>query len=353
MLFDRPQIWLLDPDPESREMLALMGKDLCEFVHDDSIDQYLAIAARVQAVFVDIDTIGTKEDATLAYVREHHPELPVIICSATVGYRFVMPFMVNHRAVFLRKPFQRANLAAVLAGIYSAGNTDTGHDLGLSWLYGAKQKFKLSKWTSDGMGSLLVTGEPGCGKTQIVGLVGSKLGLEYSVLDAAEEHDISLQELKHCRAILLKNIEQASESFLHKIVGLMLICRCKTAKWIAPVILATANDAGFLSQREEHVAIKSFFGDWIVELAPLRERWVEFRKICRHLFNNYCHAMKKEYPVDFSHDSYQLLSRHQWPGNLAELERLVTKCAEKCEGPYVTSDCLRKVGWTPDYGRKG
>jgi len=103
----------------------LIAEALCEngfAVHTEAEGEaalrYLESGARVDVLFTDINLPGHMDGSMLAQkVRARRPELPIVYCSGRYSPSALAPAVP--RSVFVRKPYDPADLCRLLARLTS------------------------------------------------------------------------------------------------------------------------------------------------------------------------------------------------------------------------------------------
>ena len=76
-----------------------------------------------------------------------------------------------------------------------------------------------------------------------------------------------------------------------------------------------------------------------ISLPPLRERREDIRLIAEHFLQKYNEQMGKEI-AGISHEAMDLLQRHDWPGNIRELENVMERAVALEATPSILPDSL-------------
>src|SRR5262249_27782718 len=71
-----------------------------------------------------------------------------------------------------------------------------------------------------------------------------------------------------------------------------------------------------------------------LQLPPLRERRQDIPLLARHFLSQYAIEYDKQV-VNFSADALQQLQRHDWPGNIRELEHLIARAVALAEHEVI------------------
>jgi two-component system response regulator PilR (NtrC family) len=76
-----------------------------------------------------------------------------------------------------------------------------------------------------------------------------------------------------------------------------------------------------------------------IALPPLRDRREDIPLLAEHFLAKYSEQMEKQI-VGISHDAMDLLSRHDWPGNIRELENVLERAVALEATPSILPDSL-------------
>ncbi len=76
-----------------------------------------------------------------------------------------------------------------------------------------------------------------------------------------------------------------------------------------------------------------------IALPPLRDRREDIPLLAEHFLAKYSEQMEKQI-VGISHDAMDLLSRHDWPGNIRELENVLERAVALESTPSILPDSL-------------
>jgi two-component system response regulator PilR (NtrC family) len=76
-----------------------------------------------------------------------------------------------------------------------------------------------------------------------------------------------------------------------------------------------------------------------IALPPLRDRREDIPLLAEHFLAKYSEQMEKQI-VGISHDAMDLLTRHEWPGNIRELENVLERAVALESTPSILPDSL-------------
>ena len=77
-----------------------------------------------------------------------------------------------------------------------------------------------------------------------------------------------------------------------------------------------------------------------IDVPPLRMRWEDIPELVTHFTEKAADRLHQE-PMQFDDGAVNMLCEYHWPGNVRQLENLVTRAAIFCDGPKVRADELR------------
>jgi CheY-like chemotaxis protein len=103
------------------EVLSESGFEVHAVADGESALRYLESVPEVDVLFTDINLAGEMDGSVLAHVvRERRPDLPIVYCSGRYSPSALAPAV--SRSVFLKKPYDPADVATLLARL-----TGTAH----------------------------------------------------------------------------------------------------------------------------------------------------------------------------------------------------------------------------------
>jgi two-component system response regulator PilR (NtrC family) len=76
-----------------------------------------------------------------------------------------------------------------------------------------------------------------------------------------------------------------------------------------------------------------------ISLPPLRERREDIGMVAEHFLTKYAEQMDKQI-TGISHEAMELLTQHDWPGNIRELENVIERAVALEASPTILPDSL-------------
>jgi CheY-like chemotaxis protein len=121
----RTNILMVEDEPLISELISDV---LCENgfnVHTETSGEtalrYFESEPEVDVLFTDINLDGRMDGSMLArQVRERRPEIPIVYCSGRYSVSALSPLMP--RSLFLKKPYNPADLCTLLTRLTSTGH---------------------------------------------------------------------------------------------------------------------------------------------------------------------------------------------------------------------------------------
>lgn len=172
---------------------------------------------------------------------------------------------------------------------------------------------------------------------------GAKKGGKIGKFELANGGTIFLDEIgemhMHLQAKLLRIIEDRSLSRIgsNKMVDIDVRIIAATNRNLEDMILRE-------SFREDlYYRLKVLF----LSLPPLKDRGKDVLKLCDYFIHKFSNdTTKGVYGLD--EDAKDLVLKYDWPGNIRELENIISLSLFYCEGEYLTKDNLMRAGLITD-----
>lgn len=76
-----------------------------------------------------------------------------------------------------------------------------------------------------------------------------------------------------------------------------------------------------------------------IDLPPLRERKEDLPLLCNYILHNVCQSLSRAMPI-LSSEAQQALEQYDFPGNIRELENILTRAVILCEGNIIRLEHL-------------
>jgi transcriptional regulator with PAS, ATPase and Fis domain len=172
---------------------------------------------------------------------------------------------------------------------------------------------------------------------------GAKKGGKIGKFELANGGTIFLDEIgemhMHLQAKLLRIIEDRTLSRIgsNKMVDIDVRIIAATNRNLEDMILRE-------SFREDlYYRLKVLF----LSLPPLKDRGKDVLKLCDYFIHKFSNdTTKGVYGLD--EDAKDLVLKYDWPGNIRELENIISLSLFYCEGEYLTKDNLMRAGLITD-----
>lgn len=320
-------------------------------------------------VICDIKMPGMDGMALLERVKEHDPNIPVLMITGHASIESAVEAVRKGAQEYVTKPFSPAQIRFLVERAFERIrlieqnrylNTELGHAQLRNVVKGTspvmQRMFDLVAKVAGTDSSVLITGESGSGKEVVARLIhfgGARAGAPFVTVNcSAIPNDLLESELfGHRRgaftgALYTKrgSLEQADGGtfFLDEIGDMRLEMQAKILRVLedrrikrvgsedeVPVdvrVIAATN-----KNLSEEIKAGRFREDLFyrldvvrIEIAPLRARKEDIPVLARHFLKVFCGEMKKP-PTDFCDEALSLLRSHDWPGNVRELRNAVER----------------------------
>src|SRR3954462_15529859 len=154
-------------------------------------------------------------------------------------------------------------------------------------------------------------------------------------LEVAERGSVFLDEIGEMSAVMqVKLLRVLQERKFRRVGGL------EEMQADIRVITATNQDLSKLVAegrfREDLFYRINVIG---IHLPPLRDRREDIPLLAEHFLTKYSEQMGKDV-TSISHDALELLVRHDWPGNIRELENVLERAVALEASPTVLAESL-------------
>jgi len=401
----KPRVLLVDDDPALRESLQLVLKndfDVTVMASGDEAMEKVCSTSKIELdlILLDVMMPGIDGLELLKQLKSVHPQLPVIMVSASTTVKTAVEAMKIGAVDFVNKPFQIDELTkkiessildseesyqTVRAAQSSSTNEVLSGDFGR--LVGEhpemKEVYRKVGLVANRRTTVLITGESGTGKELIAkelhemsdrkdlpfiaincaaipeSLVESELfGHEKGSFTHAVEKRLGHFELANGGTIFLDEVGELTPNIQVKLLRVLQereFFRVGRSKPISVDIRIIAATNRSLEQAVQDGSFRQdlFFRINVVniELPPLRKRKEDIERLVNFFFKKLCshygNIESKATP-----EFIKCLQEYSWPGNVRELENVIESILALTGGGTLTEQeipaRLRSGGLRPD-----
>lgn len=304
------------------------------------------IPVDVDAFLLDGDRMSPGLAGPVRRILENHPDFPVVVIGCHSASSILAAMLSRVPALYLSGELLRKDLVRVVAEMAIVRAENEKSPL-VDDFYGLDRPFGMDAWNRIGMGPLVFCGSPGGLQERAMQDVAGKLGGTWRLLDASRPFSLDGPNENH--RVMLENFEGIGRTDLDRLLVQMATMSTRSR----PVPFLAASTGMEIACVEDPEFLSRLFGAGVLRLVPLKDRWVDFRRIGKMMFRRECARKGTTLPVEFDGEAMQLLGTHSWPGNLEELDQLVRKSCSMCRDAVVGVRHLSAMGWRPDGKRNG
>ncbi|HDZ55810.1 MAG TPA: sigma-54-dependent Fis family transcriptional regulator [Pseudomonas xinjiangensis] len=379
MSIQSPRVLLVEDDRSLREALAdtlmLGGYD---FLLAEDAETALVLLQRevVSMVVSDVNMPGMDGQALLRSLREHHPQLPVLLMTAYGTVQHAVTAMRDGAVDYLVKPFEPKALLDLIAQHGQGRLQPADQDGPVAVEPSSQHLLQLASRVAASDSTVLISGESGTGKEVLARYIhqhSPRATQPFIAINCAAIPDNMLEatlfghekgsftgaiaaqpgkfEQANGGTLLLDEISEMPLGLQAKLLRVLQereVERVGGRKLIQLDIrvIATTN-RDLLAE----VAAGRFREDLYYRLGvfplqwqPLRTRPGDILPIAERLLNK--HIRKMNQPrVQFAADACQAMQQHAWPGNVRELDNAVQRALILQQGGMIHAQdlCLNTV----------
>jgi len=367
-----PSVLIVDDQTSIHEMLDAVIQPTgftTAFASDgtEALERYKA--TKFDMVLADIDMTPMDGITLLQHLKEYDPDSVTVIMTAYASTESAVQALKFGAFDYLQKPFRVDELIATMRRSmeYRALQTQRAHALvaasvgspadlearlvgqGPKMLKVIQQVRKLGAVRSPA----LLIGESGTGKTTIaeyLHAVSAAEGAQLVRIDCSLSSDQGFVEgllgvngeggawIQNARGgtLLLQQLQALPLEVQKKLVSVLR----STASGFR--LICTANEDLEKMMDEGRFDDELFYRVASLPLAlpPLRDRREDIPLLVQHFTNAAASPLLDASQIEFTDDAIGVMTAYHWPGNLTELNQVVTKIVSTTESRVVTSEQL-------------
>ena len=366
--------FLVDTVPSGEDALALLKKQGFDIM------------------LLDIQLDGISGMEVLSHVKEHYPDIDVIMITAYGSIPSAVQAMKSHAHDYLLKPFDPDELGVMIqkllehrkkvkenAFLKDAFEEQTRFESMIGQSPAMQEIFRLIQDIADTESTVLITGETGSGKGLAAKAIHSSSRVSEGPFVAVNcgaipKHIMESELFGHqkgaftdARETKKGRLEMAGGGtlFLDEIgeismrmqIDLLQVLEDKVFYRVGGTQPITADFrviAATNSDLQKAVALRSFREDLFYRLnvisltmPPLRERKEDIPLLAEHFLEKFTREVNRGVER-FSRDAMDELMLYHWPGNVRELSNAVERAVVVCKTTTITPQDL-PIGSTPDH----
>ena len=383
------QLLIIDQKSESRDsLLAIFTNQYSVSIANNSKEALHHLSTqKINAVLLDVISPIKNCLTLLKEIQKHNPTLPIILISATTSVKPVINSIQNGAYDFITKPFIEEDILctirqAIKREVVRQSSNHIRHELSKQYpiqnMVGKSPSFisvmNKAKMVARSESSILIYGERGTGKELTARFIhnsserkdaafitthGSlwpisrmhheRFGSLKKESKLNEKTMLGLLELAESGTIFFNEVTKLSFSVQEKLSGLLLKEKhqqkvLNSRKHTAARILVSSPKNLMHEVKHKHFLKELFQSNHLttIHLPSLRERREDIPLLCNYFMTYYCEAIHAE-PKTFNPDTFELLCRYSWPGNISELrnimERIIVLYPNRTD---IQPECLPK-----------
>jgi DNA-binding NtrC family response regulator len=378
-------VLITDDDPTQRRLLqAVIEREGYTVLHaqdgETCLDKVSTRGVRIDVILLDLIMPGLGGMATLKELSQRHPEVPVIVITATGGIETVVEAMRNGARDFFVKPASPERIMVSIANALKVGdlqtevkrlqksttNALTFQDM-IAGSASMLPVIRMGERAAKSNIPILITGESGVGKELVAraiqgasdragkpfisvncgaipeNLVESILfGHEKGAFTGATDKHLGKFREAHGGTIFLDEVGELPLDMQVKLLRVLQesevdpVGAKRPVKVDVRIVSATNRDLA------EQVTSGKFREDlyyrlnvFPMEVPPLRQRREDIPALVEHFISRF-NAQEGRQIKGARADTIDMLGRHEWPGNVRQLENAVFRAVILCETDVLT-----------------
>ncbi len=377
-------ILIVDDEESMREFLSIMlEKEGYSVKRASNAKEALRMIEKdiFALVITDIKMPGMDGIQLLAEVRKCSPDTQVLMITAFGSTDTAVEAMKKGAIDYVIKPFKVDEMKIIIRNALEKKRLEEENTLlkqelfslaGLDQIVGKSEAmldvFQVVQKTSNSKSNVLITGESGTGKELAAraihqlspraerpfvaincgalpeNLLESELfGYQRGAFTGAVENKKGLFEVADGGTIFLDEIGELFPTMQVKLLRVIQEQEFRRVGGIENICVDVRVIAASNQDFEKMVKEKRFREDLYyrlnvipIELPPLRKRKEDIPLLVKHFLNKF----SSNGVVTISRDCMELLSRHEWKGNVRELENVIERAMVMCQGDRITVENL-------------
>lgn len=388
-------VLVVDDDPTQRRLMqAVLEKQGHTFQGAQDGDSGLAAVKRggIDVVMLDMIMPGMDGVETLEAIRAREPDLPVIMLTAHGGIEtvvramragavdfFVKPASPERIAVSLRNALKVKDLSSEVTRLKKTRSGQLGFADMIAGAPAMRQVVRLGERAAKSNIPILVTGESGVGKELVarsIAAASDRAGRPFVAVNCGAipenlvESTLFGHEKGSFTGAVAKHLGKFQEAdggtlFLDEIGELPLDMQVKLLRALQegevdpvgsrrPVKVDVRIVSATNRDLTEQVKTGAFREDLFyrlnvfpIEVPSLAKRRDDIPALVRHFIARF-NAQEGKAVLDATGETMDLLARHEWKGNVRQLENAVFRAVVLSDSDYLTPEDFPQIsGLTP------
>jgi DNA-binding NtrC family response regulator len=388
-------VLVVDDDPTQRRLMqAVLEKQGHTFQGAEDGDSGLAAVKRggIDVVMLDMIMPGMDGVETLEAIRAREPDLPVIMLTAHGGIEtvvramragavdfFVKPASPERIAVSLRNALKVKDLSSEVTRLKKTRSGQLGFADMIAGAPAMRQVVRLGERAAKSNIPILITGESGVGKELVarsIAAASERAGRPFVAVNCGAipenlvESTLFGHEKGSFTGAVAKHLGKFQEAdggtlFLDEIGELPLDMQVKLLRALQegevdpvgsrrPVKVDVRIVSATNRDLTEQVKTGAFREDLFyrlnvfpIEVPSLAKRRDDIPALVRHFIARF-NAQEGKAVLDATGETMDLLARHEWKGNVRQLENAVFRAVVLSDSDYLTPEDFPQIsGLTP------
>ncbi|WBQ12089.1 sigma-54 dependent transcriptional regulator [Hyphomonadaceae bacterium BL14] len=388
-------VLVVDDDPTQRRLMqAVLEKQGHSFQGAEDGDSGLAAVKRggIDVVMLDMIMPGMDGVETLEAIKAREPDLPVIMLTAHGGIEtvvramragavdfFVKPASPERIAVSLRNALKVKDLSSEVTRLKKTRSGQLGFGDMIAGAPAMRQVVRLGERAAKSNIPILITGESGVGKELVarsIAAASDRAGRPFVAVNCGAipenlvESTLFGHEKGSFTGAVAKHLGKFQEAdggtlFLDEIGELPLDMQVKLLRALQegevdpvgsrrPVKVDVRIVSATNRDLTEQVKTGAFREDLFyrlnvfpIEVPSLAKRRDDIPALVRHFIARF-NAQEGKAVLDATGETMDLLARHEWKGNVRQLENAVFRAVVLSDSDYLTPEDFPQIsGLTP------